>query len=428
MSAPYRWLLRLLRRFGHIGARRGSKLHRGLVGRRAAHEVLAAWGRDERDARRPVAWFHAPSVGEGLQAEAVIEALEELRADVQIVYTYFSPSAEALARRMAVDVAAYLPWDLPETMTEALDAVRPDLLVFTKTEVWPVLIAEAHERRVPVAIVGASVRHGSSRASWPTRVLLRPAWERLSVACANSDEDAARLAGLGVRTSVLHTTGDPGIDSAAQRADAADPEARHLAPFRTAPRPTLVAGSTWPADEAVLLPALTSVRAVVAGLRVVLAPHEPRELRVRELLERFHVYGWRPTTLSQVEERGEVGDHDAVVVDSVGVLADLYTVADVAYVGGGFHDMGLHSVLEPAAAGVPVVFGPRHESARAAGCLLVAGGAKIASDPEEMERSLSGWLTDATAREAAGSRAFGYIENHRGAAARTAKLLEALIR
>ena len=428
MSALYRWLLRLLRRFGHIGARRGSKLHVGLVGRRSAHEVLAAWGREKRDGSRPVAWFHAPSVGEGLQAEAVIEALEEVRADVQVVYTHFSPSAEGLARRMAVDVATYLPWDLPETVTEALDALRPDLLVFTKTEVWPVLVAEAHRRRIPVAIVGASVPDRSSRARWPTRSLLRPAWERLSVACANSEEDAARLAELGVHTSVLHTTGDPGIDSAARRADSADPEAPYLTPFRIAPRPTLVAGSTWPAGEAVLLPALAGVRVAVAGLRVVLAPHEPGRLRVRELLARFDGDGWTPTTLSRVEEGGEVGDHDAVVVDSVGILAQLYTVADVAYVGGGFHDMGLHSVLEPAAAGVPVLFGPHHQSARAAGHLLTAGGAKIAADPEEMERSLSGWLADASAREAAGGRAFGYIQDHRGAAARTAKLLEALIR
>ena len=121
MSALYRWLLRLLRRFGHIGARRGSKLHRGLGGRRSAHEVLAAWGRDERDASRPVAWFHAPSVGEGLQAEAVIEALEELCADVQIVFTYFSPSAETLARRMAAESPAGMTMpEMPSTTSSVL--------------------------------------------------------------------------------------------------------------------------------------------------------------------------------------------------------------------------------------------------------------------------------------------------------------------
>ena len=226
----------------------------------------------------------------------------------------------------------------------------------------------------------------------------------------------------------MHTTGDPGIDSAAQRADAADPEAPYLAPFWAEPRPTLVAGSTWPSGEAVLLPALVGMKVAVPGLRVVLAPHEPSESRVRELLDRFRLDGWDPTTLSEVERRGVVQDNDVVVVDSVGVLAQLYTVADVAYVGGGFHDMGLHSVLEPAAAGVPVVFGPRYHNARAAGDLLIAGGANIAADANDLAIALSEWLTDAVARQTAGSRGFGYIDDHRGAAARSAELLEALMR
>lgn len=427
MPLLYRWLLKLLRRFGHLGVRRDSKLHRGLVGRQSAHEVLSAWGREKRDPSRPVAWFHAPSVGEGLQALAVIDALRELRADLQVVFTYFSPSAEALSRRMAPDVAAYLPWDLTETVAESLDAVRPDLLVFTKTEVWPVLVAEASERSIPLAIVGASVPEGSSRARWPTRSLLRPTWARLSVACANTDEDAARLAELGVRSSVVHTTGDPGIDSAAQRAAAADAEAPYLAPFRATPRPRLVAGSTWPSGEAVLIPALAGVKVDVPDLQVVLAPHEPSESRVGALMDRFRRDGWRTATLSEIEERGTASESDVVVVDRVGVLAHLYTVGDVAYVGGGFHTLGLHSVLEPAAAGIPVVFGPGHDNARAAGDLLMAGGAKIAANVDEMSRSLSGWFTDAVAREGAGRKAFGYIDAHRGAAARAAELLQALM-
>ena len=144
-------------------------------------------------------------------------------------------------------------------------------------------------------------------------------------------------------------------------------------------------------------------------------------------MDRFRREGWRTATLSDIEERGAVGETDVVIVDRVGVLASLYTVGDVAYVGGGFHALGLHSVLEPAAAGIPVVFGPGHDNARAAGDLLVGGGAKIASNVNDMSRSLSGWFTDAVAREAAGSQAFGYIDAHRGAAARAAELLQALM-
>ncbi len=225
----------------------------------------------------------------------------------------------------------------------------------------------------------------------------------------------------------MRTTGDPGIDSAAARADQADREAPYLRPFHASPARTVVAGSTWPSDEAVVLPALAAARAVTEGLRVVIAPHEPSGARVSSLVALLAEAGWRPTTLGEVEHAGSLAGHDAVVVDSVGKLAHLYTVGHVAYVGGGFHAAGLHSVLEPAAAGLPVLFGPRHANARAAADLARAGGAKIASDAEAMGRLLTGWLADEAGRRAAGSRAFDYIDEHRGAAARTAELLETLV-
>lgn len=357
-----------------------------------------------------------------------MEALREQRRDLQIAFTHFSPSAEALAKRFGADVATYLPWDLPETVAEALEGLAPSLVVFTKTEAWPVLAEEADARRVAVALVGASVHEGSGRARWPARWLLRTTWGRLALGCANTGEDAAKLVELGFDPTSVHVTGDPGIDSAAKRADSADPDAPYLAPFHAAPAPTLVAGSTWRSGEDVLLPAVTRLRRTVAGLRIIVAPHEPSSAHVGSLVERLGGLGWTPTTLGEVESRGVVGAHDAIVVDSVGVLAHLYTVGDIAYVGGGFHDQGLHSVLEPAAAGVPVLFGHRHRGARAAPDLVGAGGAMIASDTKQMERALSGWFADEVSRKAAGSRASGYVDDHRGAAARTADLLKPLIR
>jgi len=256
---------------------------------------------------------------------------------------------------------------------------------------------------------------------------MRSAWKSLSLACAISPDDAGALERLGVARRAVVVTGDPGIDSAAARSAAADPVASYLAPFREEPALTLVAGSTWPADEAVLLPALRALKAAGRLARVVVAPHEPDAGHVEGLIERLRDGGWDPTTLSSVMRVGSLGEHDAVVVDSVGLLAHLYTVGDVAYVGGGFHDQGLHSVLEPAAAGVPVVFGPRHSNARAASDLVAAGGAKIASGTGALERIVEEWLDDAPRRTAAGGRAREYIGDHRGAARKTAESLTSLI-
>jgi 3-deoxy-D-manno-octulosonic-acid transferase len=395
-----------------------------MRGRRDAHERLTRWARERRDPERPTVWLHAPSVGEGLQARAVLEALRVRRPDVQAVFTHFSPSAEALARAMPVDLADYLPWDVPSAVGPVLDALAPAVVAFTKTEVWPVLVEEAARRGIPTAMIAGTLRPTSGRARWPARHLLRPAWERLSVLGAVSEADAEGLQGLGVPEGVTVVTGDPGVDSAVERAAAADPESPVLAPFLAHPQPTVVAGSTWPADEDVLVPALARVKAACPELRVVVAPHEPETERVAVLVERLAGAGFVGATLTHVEGRGRLAPVDAVVVDRVGPLAHLYTVGTVAYVGGGFHGAGLHSVLEPAAAALPTVFGPRHQNASAAADLLGKEAARVADGPEALARTVLDWLQDETLRHYTGYRGHGYIHAHRGAADRTASLLE----
>lgn len=430
---PYRLAVGAVRIAAPVLARSSSKLGRGMEGRRDAHGALVRWAATERDVRRPLVWFHAPSVGEGLQAQAVMRALRATRPEMQVVFTYFSPSAEPLGARFGADVAGYLPWDTRTLMTPVLDALRPDLIVFTKTEVWPVLVEEARARGVPVAIVAASVPPRAGRLSRPARALLRGTWATLSAGLACAPDDARGLAELGVPREIIQVMGDPGIDAAVERAEAARPDAPYLAPFRQAvgagrPSPTVVLGSTWPSDEAVFLPALEAVRARVPDVRVVLAPHEPGGDRVGGLLGTFMERGWHPGTLAHMEIDGVIGDVNAVVVERVGVLSDLYTIATVACVGGGFHDAGLHSVLEPAAAGVPVLFGPRHHNARSAGELVELGGAEVAVDAAAAAEALIRWLTDRAARAYAAKRARDYIQDHRGAAARTARRLDLLMK
>lgn len=416
-----------VRRLAPSLAGASSKLGRGVRGRQTALSSLEAWAEAHRDPARPLVWMHAPSVGEGLQARAVVEAVQARHPGrFQWVFTHFSPSAEPLARRMPVDWAGYLPWDVEGDATRALAAARPQLVAFTKTEVWPVLSRTAASWGVPTALVAATLPESSSRAGFPTRPVLRPSMERLELVGAIAHDDALRFRALGVREAAVTVTGDPGIDSALARAAAVDPDAPWLRPFLAGPRPTLVAGSTWPADEAVLVPALTRLRARAPALRVIVAPHEPDDAHVAPLLAALEREGWMPATLSRVES-GEVEDPDAVVVDRVGVLAALYTAGTWAYVGGGFHDAGLHSVLEPAAVAVPVVFGPAHANARAARALLEAGGAVEVAGADALFAALATWLDDPAAAQAAGRAARGWIEGHRGAADRTAAALLRLL-
>jgi len=359
---------------------------------------------------------------------AVVEAVLERRSDFQIVFTHFSPSAEALAARMPADVVGPLPWDTMREAGRSVAAVQPDVLAFTKTEVWPVLAAAARTAGAATALVGATLPPGASRLRWPVRSVLRPTLSHLGLVAAVGTDDAGGLIGLGATANTTHVTGDPGIDAAAQRVRAVEQAELHLRPFATPFRPTLVAGSTWPSDEAVLVPALVAVRRHHPLLRAVIAPHEPNEEAMRALEARVQREGLKSARLGQVESRGACGDTDVVVVDRVGVLAELYTVGHVAWVGGGFHGYGLHSVLEPAAAGLPVLFGPRHRTARAAGELLSLGGARVVRDVDEAAWALTGWLEDADSRATSGTSCGRYIEAHLGASGRTADLLIGLSR
>ena len=399
-----------------------SKLARGFRARRHAVDTLARWAAEGRDPDRRLVWFHAASVGEALQARAVLEVVQVRRPDLQIAFTHFSPTAEAAAARMPVDVAGYLPWDVATDARAALDALRPSLLVFTQKEVWPTLTREAARAGVRVALVAATLPEGAGRMRPLARPVIGPALAKLDLVAAIDGSDGERFVSIGARPGAIRVTGDPGVDSAWARASAADSSAAYLAPFRGDDRPTVVAGSTWEADEAVLLPALQSVRAEQAALRLVIAPHEPTRATVDRLAKVLAAAGWRTTTLREVERDGDVGDVDAVIVDRVGVLAELYSVGRVAYVGGGFHAGGLHNVLEPAAAGRPILIGPRYADSRAAADLVQRGGV-VAVDADGLGPALTRWLDDPNALAGAGRAATDYVLEHRGAAERTVDLL-----
>jgi 3-deoxy-D-manno-octulosonic-acid transferase len=403
------------------------KLARGLDGRRGAVEALEAWAARERDLDRPLVWVHAPSVGEALMAQAIVAAARECRPDLQVAFTHFSPSTERIASRVGADVHGYLPWDAPGPMRRALAALRPAAIAFIRTEIWPVLTREAQAAGCRLALLNAVLAASSSRLRPAARFALRPAYARLDVVGAVSDDDAARFPLLGVPRSRVRTTGDARFDQVWARVQGAGrgSGARALAERLRAERGfTLVAGSTWPPDERVVVPAFA--RLLGAGpARLIIAPHEPDDAHLAGLERRLDEAGLRHRRLARVEA-GEP-PADVVVIDRVGVLADLYAAADAAYVGGGFHRAGLHSVVEPAALEVPVLFGPRHGNAREAAELAAAGGGWEVRDADTLAAALSRLASDGGARAAAGAAAVAYVRSRLGGARANAEALVELL-
>jgi 3-deoxy-D-manno-octulosonic-acid transferase len=394
---------------------------------RAAHEARlgaparhAAWATAHRDPARPLVWCHAPSVGEGQQARSVLRALRLLRPDLQVAYTHFSPSAERFATTVGADVVDYLPYDRVADLGMTLDALRPDLLVFAKLDLWPELVAQARTRGIPCALVAGTVLADSGRLRWPSRAVLREAYAALAVAGAVGEDDVPRLVALGVNLSRITVTGDPRADAVIEGIDALsrdDPMCRLADDGRT-----IVAGSTWPTDDAVVLAAFAALRAHHTEARLVIVPHEPTTEHVAALEAQVAALDLpRPVRLSNGLDAAAPAA--IVIVDSVGALARIYGGAVAAWVGGGFGGAGVHSVLEPAAWGVPIAIGPHDRGVREARLLAEAGALHRIGTADELAAL---WLQRFEAperRQAAGEAARVVVARDRGAATRSAALL-----
>ncbi|MHB1069765.1 MAG: 3-deoxy-D-manno-octulosonic acid transferase, partial [Gemmatimonadaceae bacterium] len=252
--------------------------------------------------------------------------------------------------------------------------------------------------------------------------LLTDAYASMRAVGAVDEADAARLVTLGVDRARVQVTGDTRYVQVLALAQSVARASSLIAPL-VSPRPTLVAGSTWPSDEQVLEDAWRHVRATVPAARLIIAPHETTEAHLSAIEAWTARGGLRAARLGAPE----AGAADVVVVDRVGVLGDLYALADVAYVGGGFHSAGLHSVIEPAAFGAPVLFGPRCTDSRDAGLLIATRGGRTAANAQELGESLARWMADASARADAGARAREMVQKGTGAAERSYELVQALI-
>lgn len=407
-----------------LAPRGSSKFFRALSARRGLLDRYEAWGATHRDPSRPLLWVHAPSVGEGLQAEPVIDRLRTRHPEAQIAYTFFSPSAERFAAKAGADFADYLPFDTSRDADRALAALSPTAIVFSKLDVWPLLTEKAAARGVRLALISATVPESSGRRTGFAAMALRDAYAALDAVGAIAEEDATRLVAMGVEAGRVIITGDTRYDQVWQRANTPTPARDALLERFRDGRPTLVAGSTWPADEGRLLPGWLQTRRALPAARLIIAPHE---------LSRAHldaITRWAAgasLTLSRTSEPTARAT-EVVLVDEYGLLGDLYALADAAYVGGGFHAAGLHSLLEPAAFGAPVIIGPMHRDNRDAALLVAGGAATRCEGPGDMAARLMAWFQNPHMLARARAAAKKIVESGLGAADRSTELVEALLR
>ena len=399
------------------------KLARAVAGRRESVDRFRKWASGRRTGLElpPLLVLHGASAGELAGSIPILTELRRLIPDLELVVTYSSPSGEEVAADIRPDMHWFVPFDRPDHTGAVLDALRPDAVVFAKLDVWPTFTREAARRKIPIGMINATVRPRSGRLRFPGRQLLRTAYAQLDAVGAVSEGERERLIRLGVSPAAIQITGDGSFDRAIDRVQAAQGGPARL-PERAPGMVRLLAGSTWPTDESFLLKTLSQL----PEFELVLVPHEPTLETVARLERDVKRYFGTPARVFSRFSAGgtESSDSSPLIVDAVGLLAELYTEADIAYVGGGLDGTGLHSVIEPAAAGLPVLFGARHDRWEARDLVTVGGGVEL--DDSNVASEI-GLLRDAGRRASMATAGRAYVAGMAGAGRAGADLIASLL-
>jgi len=406
---------------GYVASLFHRKLREAAVGRkrwRLRWVEAAAWARE-----RPV-WFHVSSVGEFEQAKPLITSLHKSYPNLPVVLSFASPSGYHFALRKEkmgddnnIKFIDYLPADFARNARYCLDIVNPRLVVFVKFDLWPNLIWETRRRRIPAVLIDATLSPTSRRMTGIGPSFYRSVYSSINKILAISESDAERFRRSVPDHPAIGVTGDTRFDRVMERKRSAGRVGFDIA---AAGRQVVICGSTWPRDEVHLLPALADVMESRSSLFAVVAPHEPHTERIAELTAWARSAG---LSIGRVSDGiGEVPPR-VVLIDTVGILAETYRMGDVAYVGGGF-STGVHSVIEPAIEGLPVLFGPVHDNSFEALRLLESGAGFAVHSADEIGACVTRLLDDESARQGAGEAARHYVESQLGATEKCVAAIE----
>jgi 3-deoxy-D-manno-octulosonic-acid transferase len=408
VSLPY-WLLQMLRH---------GKYHEGL-----GERLGGLPRRFDKVSDSPTIWVHAVSVGEVLAVSGVIDELRRHFPQHRVVISTTTSTGQRLARkRFGEESVFYFPLDFAFAIRPYLRVLRPELIVIAETEFWPNFLRLAHASGARIAVVNARI----SDRSWPGYrrfgLLLSGVLRRIDLFLAQTEEDARRLREIGAPAQRVQVKGNLKFDVAPLSPPPIIASLR--AAFEQAEvGPILVCGSTVEDEEPLLLRAFENVLASYPGAMMILAPRRPERFgQVSELLKHLGIRFWRRSLWS-----GDPLSGGVFLIDTIGELASLYSLGDVAFVGGSLVPRGGHNIIEPAQYGVPIIVGNHTENFRDIVRLFQSRDAVRVVGPAEFPLVLMELLSNDEERRALGRRAAETLQSQTGATHRTLAALEKLL-
>lgn len=381
------------------------------------------------EGRYPRIWVHALSLGEVNAALPFVKAAAERWPRAGIICSASTKTGIAALKKALkgrAHVIAPMPFDLPFIAARFIRRLSPDCLVLVETDLWPNIIRQCGFRNTPVLLINGSISsQAQKRLKRLGRAFIDLIYGGIVHVAAQSEADRARFAGLGLPEDRLSVAGNLKYDIKCTETEGATSSGDKKRGFGfREDGPVFVAGSTHKGEEEVIFKAFMAIKREFPALRLIIAPRDTA--RGNELVAMAKEFGIIVNKRSAGPGEKEI---DALILDTLGELKDCYLAADIAFVGGSLVDVGGHNILEPAACGVPVIFGPNIESFRYAADELVANRAGIyVRDAKGLEDAILSLLRDKDMRVDMGRRAKAVIAGNSGATIHYIKLLEKYIK
>ncbi|MFQ6602677.1 3-deoxy-D-manno-octulosonic acid transferase [Flavobacterium sp. C3NV] len=349
-------------------------------------------------------WFHSASLGEYEQGLPVIEKIKEKYPNHKIIVTFFSPSGYEVRKNNTVaDVTVYLPLDTKSNAKKFLKLVHPELAFFIKYEFWLNYLKELETSKTPTYLISGIFRDNQMFFKWYGG-FYRKALKAFTYFFVQNESSKQKIEAIGFQNVIV--SGDTRFDrvnAILKRDNTLD----FIENFKNN-SPTIVIGSSWPKDEALLA---EYINQAPDHVKFIIAPHNIKADQIASLKSQIS----KSTVLFSEKENQDLFTYNVFIIDTIGLLTKIYSYGTIAYVGGGFGNPGIHNILEPATFGIPIVIGPNYSNFAEAVQLVALQGCIVISNSNELKENLDRLLNDNNFFEEKSSICKSYIQDNTGA-------------
>lgn len=373
-------------------------------------------------------WIHALSVGEVVSSVPLVMKLKERFKDKRIVFSASTKTGFEVANKLFkknVDSIFYFPFDLLFSVKYIAGKIDPAIVIIVESDIWPNFLFEMKKRHIPVVLINARLSNRSFKGYKHFPFISNKLFLSFAKICTQSIEDARRFMLLGIPSNMISTTGnikfDQPYDPVSEKQIETLKQSMHI--YHQPVKKILIAGSTHKGEESILIDAFLRIRKDFADTVLIVVPRNPE--RARSVLKLCKSAGFSSILMKDIENIGKDKKFDVIVVDAIGILKRLYAIADVAFVGGSFVDLGGHNPLEPSAFSKPVIFGQYMSAfANISQMLVDSGGAVQVENTNSLYETTSDILSDRDKALNMGEKAFRVFNANKGAVDKTLKVIE----